>query len=43
MKIYIVIPVHNEEVYIKDCLTSLANQSLLPEKIVVVDDNSTDN
>ena len=42
MKIYIVIPVHNEEVYIKDCLTSLANQSLLPEKIVVVDDNSTD-
>lgn len=43
MKIYIVIPVHNEEVYIKDCLTSLANQTLLPEKIVVVDDNSTDN
>ena len=43
MKIYIIIPVHNEEVYIKDCLTSLANQSLLPKKIVVVDDNSTDN
>ncbi len=43
MKFYIVIPVHNEEAFIKDCLTSLVTQSLKPEKIIVVDDNSTDN
>ena len=42
MKFYIVIAVHNEKAFIKDCLMSLANQTLLPKKIVLVDDNSTD-
>ena len=42
MKSYIVIAVHNEEAFIKDCLSSLITQTLLPEKIIVVNDNSTD-
>lgn len=42
MNIYIVIPAHNEEAHIEQTLTSLANQTLLPKKIVVVDDHSTD-
>ncbi|TYP73440.1 glycosyltransferase [Aquimarina intermedia] len=42
-KIYIVIPAHNEEKFISKTLDSLVNQSLLPHKIVVVDDNSSDN
>jgi glycosyltransferase involved in cell wall biosynthesis len=42
LRFYIVIPAHNEEDYIGQTLKSLINQSLLPTKIVVVDDNSTD-
>ena len=42
MKFYIVIAVHNEEAFIKDCLSSLTTQTLLPKKIIVVNDNSTD-
>ena len=43
MNVYIVIPAHNEELLIGQTLTSLVNQTILPKKIVVVDDNSTDN
>jgi glycosyltransferase involved in cell wall biosynthesis len=43
MKIYIVIPAHNEENFIAQTLDSLINQTLLPKRIVVVDDNSSDN
>ncbi|NNK82382.1 MAG: glycosyltransferase family 2 protein [Flavobacteriaceae bacterium] len=42
MRFYIVIPAHNEENYLKLTLNSLVNQTLLPSKIVVVNDNSTD-
>ena len=42
MRFYIVIPANNEEGYIGRTLQSLINQSLLPTKVVVVDDNSTD-
>ncbi|WP_055447820.1 glycosyltransferase [Lacinutrix mariniflava] len=42
MKIYIVIPAHNEEDCIALMLESLTNQTLLPKKVVVVNDNSTD-
>ena len=42
MNIYIVIPAHNEEDYIGLTLDSLVNQTLLPKKAVVVNDNSTD-
>ena len=43
MNIYIVIPAHNEEDSIGLTLDSLVNQTLLPKKVVVVNDNSTDN
>jgi len=42
MKYYIVIPAHNEEAFIALTLQSLVEQTILPAKIVVVDDNSTD-
>lgn len=42
MKIAIIIPAYNEEEFIGQTLDSLLSQTLLPEKIVVVDDNSTD-
>lgn len=43
MKIDIIIPAHNEANFIGQTLQSLVAQSLLPNKIVVVDDSSTDN
>jgi len=43
LKFYIVIPAHNEANFIGSTLQSLINQSLRPTKIVVVNDNSTDN
>jgi len=42
MKYYIVIPAHNEETFLGITLQSVMNQSLLPERVVVVNDNSTD-
>jgi glycosyltransferase involved in cell wall biosynthesis len=42
LKFYIVIPAHNETGYIEKTLLSLANQTLLPKRIVIVDDHSTD-
>ena len=42
MNIYIVIPAHNEEDYIGKTLESLVTQTLLPNKVVVVNDNSSD-
>ncbi|GAA4269443.1 glycosyltransferase family 2 protein [Hyunsoonleella aestuarii] len=43
MDFYIIIPAHNEESSIGRTLDSLVNQTLLPKKLVVVNDNSTDN
>lgn len=42
MRIYIVIPAHNEAEFLRGTLESLIRQSRLPEKLVVVDDMSTD-
>ena len=42
MKYYIVIPCHNEEKFISLTLQSLVEQTIIPNKIVVVNDNSTD-
>lgn len=42
MKFSIVIPAHNEKDSIALTLDSLVNQSHLPKKVVVVNDNSTD-
>jgi glycosyltransferase involved in cell wall biosynthesis len=43
MNYYIVIPSHNEEAFISLTLESLVSQTVLPKKVVVVNDNSTDN
>ena len=42
MKYYIVIPAYNEEAFITLTLQSLVSQTLLPKKVVVVNDSSTD-
>ena len=42
MKYYLVIPAHNEEEFISLTLASLITQTLLPKKVVIVNDNSTD-
>lgn len=42
MNYYIVIPAHNEQEFISLTLESLVNQTVLPSKIVVVNDNSSD-
>lgn len=43
MKVSILIPCHNEENSIKQCLSSCLNQSKKADQIVVVNDGSTDN
>ncbi|MFK7749304.1 MAG: glycosyltransferase family 2 protein [Kordia sp.] len=42
MLYYIIIPAHNEADFIKMTLTSVVQQTLLPKKVVVVNDNSSD-
>jgi glycosyltransferase involved in cell wall biosynthesis len=42
MNYYIIIPTYNEEKFISLTLQSLVEQTVLPTKIVVVNDNSTD-
>lgn len=42
MNYYIVIPCYNEEKFLASTLNSLVEQTLLPKKVVIVNDNSTD-
>lgn len=42
MKYYIIIPAYNEEAFMGITLQSLVDQTVLPSKIIVVNDNSTD-
>lgn len=42
MNYYIIIPAYNEEAFIALTLKSLVSQTILPKKVVVVNDNSTD-
>ena len=43
MNYNVVIPAYNEEKFISATLQSLVQQTVLPQEVVVVDDNSTDN
>lgn len=43
MRFSIIIPAHNEEKYIGKTLSSLAEQTHLPTKIIVINDDSSDN
>jgi len=42
MNYCIILPAHNEEVFLPDALTAIEKQSLLPQKVIIVNDNSTD-
>jgi glycosyltransferase involved in cell wall biosynthesis len=39
----IIIPVYNEENHIRQCLEAIAAQTVAPDEVIVVDNNSTDN
>ena len=43
MKYYIIIPAHNEGQFLTDALQSVVIQTLPPKRVVVVNDNSSDN
>ena len=43
MEYYIIIPAHNEAEYLGSALESVVNQTVLPKKVIVVNDHSTDN
>lgn len=42
MKYYIIIPAHNEEAFLRSTLNAVLTQTFLPEKVIIVNDNSTD-
>ncbi|WP_422860862.1 glycosyltransferase [Flagellimonas sp. S174] len=42
MHISIIIPAHNEEAYLSQCLDSFVNQTHPPTELIIVDDNSSD-
>ena len=42
-KISVIVPVHNGEKYLFNCITSIINQSFDDLEIIVIDDGSTDN
>lgn len=42
MKYYVIIPAHNEAGFLADTLQSVVGQTLLPNRLVVVNDHSTD-
>ena len=43
MNINIIIPVFNEEKYLERCIDSIIKQTFLPTKLLLVNDNSSDN
>ena len=43
IKVSVIVPVYNVELYIQDCLDSIINQTLKDIEIICVDDCSTDN
>lgn len=42
MKISVIIPAYNEENYIEKCLDSILDQEVMPDEVIVVNNNSTD-
>lgn len=43
MRISIIIPAHNEAAYLEGCLDSFVAQTHIPDEVIIVDDNSSDN
>ncbi len=42
LSLSIIIPVFNEEDYIGECLDAIASQSMAPDEVIIVDNNSSD-
>jgi glycosyltransferase involved in cell wall biosynthesis len=42
LSLSIVLPVYNEELHLKRCLDAIARQREMPDEVIVVDNNSTD-
>lgn len=42
MKVSIIIPVYNVSAYIKDCITSVFNQTYKDLEVIIVNDKTTD-
>ncbi len=42
MKIDLIIPVYNEQDFLADCLDSIQQQTVKPDRVIVVNNNSTD-
>ena len=38
----LIVPVYNEETYLDACLSAIANQTIPPDEVIVVDNGSTD-
>ncbi len=43
ISVSVIVPVYNKEMYLKECLDSIVNQTLETIEIIIVDDGSTDN
>ena len=42
MRISVIIPAHNEEAFLSQCLDSFVTQTLMLDELIIVDDNSSD-
>src|SRR5699024_2245764 len=43
IKVSVIVPVYNTELYLERCLNSIINQSFKDLELIIVNDNSTDN